>query len=177
MKDRMIILLVVVAGFFIVMVGVIKLGWRLAPIMPAYEKRSMADMRSIATAWEMRAVEVNTYAPPSAAPPVSVVATANNAATFRWPSENVSYETLRKMLSPTYMKNVPRKDGWGHDYQFAVTRSSSPNDSGRYAIRSPGRDGRFEGTIYKKNNAVQSFDADVVFANGSFVQWHEGAMR
>ena len=43
--------------------------------------------------------------------------------------------------------------------------------------RSAGRDGKFDGAAYKKNNAVQSLDADVVYANGAFVQWHDGALR
>src|SRR4051812_6648438 len=69
------------------------------------QKRTMADMRTIATAWEARATDTNTY----------LVA----GASFTWPGSAASYGALSGQLSPTYIKAVPQKDGWSRNYDFA----------------------------------------------------------
>ena len=51
------------------------------------QKRTMADMRTIATAWEARATDVNRY----------------NAAGVTLPTVSVSAATLGNYLSPTYV--------------------------------------------------------------------------
>src|SRR5437762_11848725 len=66
------------------------------------QKRTMADIRTEATAWEARATDVNSY----------TVA----GATFTWPTSNVSYTNLAAATSPTYIKNLPQNDGWGRGY-------------------------------------------------------------
>src|SRR3569832_219520 len=58
------------------------------------QKRTMADIRSIATAWEARATDTNRY---NAA-----------GATFSWPGNSLSGTTLDGMLSPTYIKSLPQ---------------------------------------------------------------------
>src|SRR5512140_3199947 len=55
------------------------------------QKRTMADMRTIATAWEARATDVNRY----------------NAAGVTLPTVSVSAATLGNYLSPTYVKTFP----------------------------------------------------------------------
>src|SRR5713101_1111581 len=64
------------------------------------QKRTMADMRTIATAWEARATDVNKY-------------NAAGAATVTVPNA-----TLDTMLAPTYIKVLPSKDGWGNAYKY-----------------------------------------------------------
>src|SRR2546430_2975901 len=61
------------------------------------QKRTMADMRTIATAWEARATDVNRY----------------NAAGTTLPTGSVTISNLVSFLSPTYVKTFPQKDGWG----------------------------------------------------------------
>src|SRR5215212_4975972 len=60
------------------------------------QKRTMADIRTIATSWEARATDENTY----------LVAGAQ----FTWPNVNVSYGALSTKLSPTYIKSLPQND-------------------------------------------------------------------
>src|SRR6266478_4303233 len=67
------------------------------------QKRTMADMRTIATAWEARATDVNKY---SAAGACSVPATSST------PLE------MSGMLSPTYIKVLPPKDGWTTPWEY-----------------------------------------------------------
>src|SRR5215210_8007010 len=81
------------------------------------QKRTMADIRTIATAWEARATDVNTY--------------AAAGVTFTWPSTAVSGVALDSMLSPTYIKSLPQKDGWSDPYGFAHTSNGQV-----YGIRS-----------------------------------------
>src|SRR3954452_4978240 len=62
------------------------------------QKRTMADMRTVATAWEARATDVNKY---------------NAAAAF--PTNSIDLTDLTTYLSPTYTQKFPTKDGWEHD--------------------------------------------------------------
>src|SRR6266849_2801413 len=117
------------------------------------QKRTMADMRTIATAWEARATDTNSY---SAA-----------GATFTWPTSTVSGVTLDGKLSPTYIKSLPQKDGWGDVYCFGTTSNGQV-----YGIRSAGKDNAFQTAIVV--GGTQAFDCDIVYSNGSFIQFPEG---
>jgi type II secretion system protein G len=118
------------------------------------QKRTMADMRTIATAWEARATDTNSY---SAA-----------GASFAWPDASVSGVTLDGKLSPTYIKSLPQKDGWGDVYGFGTTSNGQV-----YGIRSAGKDNTFTGASYTIGG-TQAFDCDVVYSNGSFISFPEG---
>jgi type II secretion system protein G len=121
------------------------------------QKRTMADMRSIATSWEARATDYNSY---SAA-----------GATFTFWSNSVSYAALANILSPTYIKSLPQNDGWSVGYQFA---RDSTNLAQAYSIRSAGKDATFQGTTYTVGQKTNNFDCDIVYSNGSFIQYPEG---
>jgi prepilin-type N-terminal cleavage/methylation domain-containing protein len=114
----------------------------------ARQKRTMADMRTIAQAWEARAAETRTY----------------TAAGFSWPTA-MTYDTVRTVLVPTYTKNMPQTDGWGRPFEFGAVGSV-------YGIRSPGRDGVYEGTDYP-TGATENPDCDIVYSGGNFVRWPE----
>ena len=75
------------------------------------QKRTMADMRSIATAWEARATDMNKY---NAAGAISAVATC---------TQSFSAGELSSALSPTYIKLLPIKDGWGNPLKFMADQS------------------------------------------------------
>jgi type II secretion system protein G len=115
------------------------------------QKRTMADIRTIATAWEARATDQNSY---SAA-----------GATFSMPSA-VSYPTLSGKLAPTYIKSLPQNDGWGVAYTYGT-------DGQVYGIRSAGKDGTYSSGAYTVGPTT-NFAEDIVYSNGSFVRYPEG---
>jgi general secretion pathway protein G len=141
--------LLVVVGI-IAIIAAIAIGSYFLAIERARQKRTVNDMRTIATAWEARATDTQSYA----------------AAGYTFPATPVTAATLQTMLSPTYLKNIPRYDGWNRAYEFAV----SPNAK-EYAIRSRGRDGAVDaGTDYVQGETSNP-DCDIIYANGSFVTY------
>jgi type II secretion system protein G len=121
------------------------------------QKRTMADIRTIATAWEARATDVNRY---------------NAAGTITIPGAAVSAADLTTYLTPTYVKNLPAKDGWGTPYAFAADQVFAASTAAQvYMIISYGKDG--VASSYN-GGATTAFDCDIVYSNGSFVQYPEG---
>lgn len=106
----------------------------------------MADLRTIATAWEARATDVKSYSVDSS-------------------GHRITVDDLERALAPTYIRKFPRRDGWGYEFEL----QSAPNS---YAVRSLGSVGRSDGLPYI--GATTSFSQDLVFANGSFTQYPEG---
>ena len=51
----------------------------------------------------------------------------------------------------------------------------SPAAGSGYTIRSAGKDGITEGS--PSGGATKSFDCDIMFVNGQFVQWPEGSQK
>ena len=128
----------------------------------SHEKRTMADMRTIATAWEARANDFNTYDVRGKHRPLGALPQA-----LRWDAlPPVAAADLERALVPKYIKKFPRKDGWEHDFEFVAA-------SDQYAIRSRGRDGKIDGSVYAVIRH-QSFDNDIVYGNGSFYAFPEG---
>jgi type II secretory pathway pseudopilin PulG len=132
------------------------------------QKRTMADMRTIAAALEARATDVNSY---------TIVPDAHNEN----PGKSVeafatlhheSFSDLERALVPTYIKKLPRKDGWGVDFDI---RTGNYTDKGAalYAVRSYGSDRRPDGDSYT-SRTITAFREDVVYSNGSFFQYPEG---
>lgn len=145
---------VVVGGFVLVAIlgilAAIAVPNFLTALQRSRQKRTMADMRSIATALEAYATNTNEF--PAA----------------------TSVEELAPVLTPTYVKAVPTVDGWGTPLAYERV---TPRD---YAIASGGADKQLEkGALreYTPGTATQHFDCDIVFANGSFVQYPEGVQK
>ena len=134
----------------------------LTAMQRAKQKRTMADMRSIATAWEARATDVNRY---------------NAAGANAGLASAVTYANLSGALAPTYIKNLPAKDGWGKDYEFGADQDWA-NGTGtaaqQYGILSAGRDGIIQYASGGTTGATTNFDCDIVYSNGSFVAYPEG---
>ncbi len=121
------------------------------------QKRTMADIRSVATAWEARATDMNTYALAGLSIPA-------------WGTPTTS--ALAGALSPTYIKSMPRNDAWGT--QFSVGA-----DEAAYVIASYGKDttpDEATGTSVTPG-ATQKFDNDIIFSNGSFLTYPEGVQN
>lgn len=128
-------------------------------IQRAKQRRSMGDIRTTATAIEAYAVDLNRYPP---------------AGGYTIPTGVLPSVTLGKIsnyVSPTYVKQVPLSDGWNSWFMGSTDSSGS-----LYALASAGRDGS-----YKKATSLlgptTDFNADIVYVNGSFVQWPEGVQR
>ena len=138
-------LLVVVA--IIGILAAIGIANYLGAVARARQKRTMADMRTIAIAWEQRNAEKGSY----------------TIAGFSYPATPITYDELQSVLAPDYVPTVPRSDAWGRAFEFSA-------ENRVYAIRSPGRDGLFEGTEYEMA-ATESPDCDIVYSNGNFVTW------
>ncbi len=128
----------------------------LTAMQRAKQKRTMADIRAIATAWEARATDMNAY---SAA-----------GALFSMPTTATSFPGMIGLLTPTYIKSLPQNDGWGDAYGFKMDGTPAQV----YAIRSLGKDNVAETGNYTVGKSTGTFDCDIVYSNGSFIQWPEG---
>jgi general secretion pathway protein G len=123
------------------------------------QKRTMADMRSIATAWEARATDTNGY----------------NAA--GWSATPVTFAQVSAVLAPTYIRQFPDKDGWGNSWILAVDAEWGAADTTaaqRYRVQSTGRDGASDYAETDDVVKTTDFDCDIVYENGNFVQYPEG---
>ena len=134
----------------------------LTALQRAKQKRTMADMRTIATAWEARATDTNKY---------------NAAAACSLPSTSVSTDSLNSYLSPTYIKAFPQRDGWGNGWLFFAdqTWGSSTAAAQAYGIVSKGKDGVKDSSYVC--GPTTNFDCDIVYSNGTFMQYPEGVQQ
>ena len=119
----------------------------LSAIDRARQKRTMADMRGIA-----RAVEI--YHQDWAFYPKGVNAAALSS-------------QLRPYLQPTYIRNVPRNDGWGTAFAFYTDASGD-----EYTLWAAAQGGQFGTVTYGRTTT--NFEADIVYFCGNFAQWPEG---
>jgi type II secretion system protein G len=111
------------------------------------QKRSMADIRTIGTATEAYAVDMAFYP------------------TF---SEGAIDSTFQAFLEPTYVKTIPREDGWRTNF-YASSQSRF------YTLASAARDKLLQTSLDGYSAGVtSSMDCDIVYSNGSFVQYPEG---
>ncbi|HEU4887731.1 MAG TPA: prepilin-type N-terminal cleavage/methylation domain-containing protein [Thermoanaerobaculia bacterium] len=118
------------------------------------QKRSMADMRTIATGWEARATDVNAY----------------NGSGISWPAATVPVTSIVGMLTPTYVKKIPIYDGWNIEYRV------SDNVPTSYSIKSYGADKTedFTGTTAAAAIRTNNFDCDIILSDGGFVVYPDG---
>ena len=121
-------------------------------------EQTIADMRSVSTAAESWAVDHDDLYPPSQ-----------------------TWTELQKELEPTYLKQMPMKDGWGNEFAYVgsedrkhyrVVSAGSDNafewDSRRIVVKAPPKDGAPpEADHVKLSDRLQD---DIIFADGAFVQ-------
>jgi len=120
------------------------------------QKRTMADMRSIATAWEARATDTNTY---------NAAGASLGGVTFIEGTEGIS-TAVEAFLKPTYIKKVPVNDAWGK--AFAVGYNAT-----QYSIESYGKNTSDDADVA----VTTRFDCDIIFADGTFVAYPEGVQQ
>jgi uncharacterized protein DUF2059/type II secretion system (T2SS) protein G len=119
-------------------------------------KRTMDDLRAIATAAEAYATDENKY------PAVR------------------SYDDLGIVLSPTYIRTLPPADAWGTPFAYLVSA-----DRQHYRFVSAGADQRFEPESLLIEDVPAEFqgrltagqDADIIFQDGTFVQFPSAARK
>lgn len=149
---------VAIAIIVVMLGGVVLMGIVAAIAIPnlltatqrSKQKRTLVDMRSVATAWEARATDFNTYLVPGQE--VSQ-------------EREIDSNELSAMLAPTYVKTLPVLDGWSHPLRFKVSSQT-------YRIESGGKDGIFEASPLE--GATTNFECDIVFSNGKFVSYPQG---
>ncbi len=128
----------------------------LTAIQRSKQKRTMADMRAVAMAWEERAADVNAF-------------TAAGAG-VTWPLATANgIDSLRPLIEGTYMRRVPLIDGWGHKYATGTGCGGHC-----YAIESFGKDGANETEAQGSVLVTTKFDCDIIYSDGNFVKYPEG---
>ena len=134
----------------------------LTAMQRAKQKRTMADARTIATAWEARATDLNKY---------------NAAGSVSLPGVDAGLTNLTTYLAPTYVKTFPNKDGWGNAWGVYVDQAWGATIAAQqYAIVSGGKDGASQPTA-EPGGATTNFDCDIVYSNGTFLQYPEGVQQ
>jgi len=128
-------------------------------IQRAKQKRSMGDMKSIATAIDAYATDFNFY--PA-------------AAGYTLPS-GLSLPTLTLgatagLISPTYIRAVPLMDGWNSFFLYGSNAARTD-----FALRSAGADGVPDGS--PGWGVTTNFNADIILVDGTFVQFPDGAQK
>ncbi len=120
------------------------------------QKRSMSDMRTMATAVEAYAVDNNVY--PSA------------QCTGKFTAVTVTLtDTSLSVLAPTYIANPVKKDGWSNFFMYNTTSNNQ-----EYGFRSKGRDG-VSGAL--TCTTTTNFNDDILYTNGGFLQFPEGSQN
>lgn len=115
------------------------------------QKRTMADIRSVATAWEARATDTNKY----------------TQSGYTALASDMTIAILNTMLSPTYIRTFPQRDAWNTNWDFNTDAAGQ-----QYQVISYGKDAaQSTGT---PDGATTEFDCDIVYSNGSFTSFPEG---
>ena len=109
------------------------------------QKRTMADLRSMGTAIEEYSIDNNFY-------PVAT-----------------SLSALEDQVSPSYIRALPANDGWGNSFEV-------DSAAGLYTLASCGKGatGTCASACQTGCGKTSNFADDIIFSNGSFVQWPEG---
>ena len=69
-------------------------------------------------------------------------------------------------LSPTYIAQAPRNDGWGTFFTYG---SDAPGNN--YVVASGGRN---KTVVAAFCGTTTNFNDDIYYSNGTFIQWPEG---
>ncbi len=113
-------------------------------------KRTMSDLRTIATALEARATDVDEY-------PI-----ARNL------------DELASFIEPTYIRHMPRLDGYRNAFRYEAWQID-PHYPGpdHFAIASAGHDWEWEKRSLRdySTRATTDFDCDIVYSDGRFVSY------
>ena len=121
------------------------------------QKRTMSDIRALATAVEAYHVDNSMF------PTATCVSGLFTAAGTALADDSFT------RLTPTYIAHPPQRDGWGRFLSYNVDNGLS-----RYNIRSLGRDGSTGSLVC---GTTTDFNDDILYSNGTFLQWPEGVQQ
>ena len=140
--------LVIVTAAAIAWVAAVAVPSLLNAVARGKQRRTMGDMRTIATALERWSMDSRSY-----------LATSRTGEEQR--------QDLQRILVPTYTRKLPVTDGWGHPFAIVLAATE-------YTVTSYGRGGvpdSVEPQSVDLGGGTTSFDADIIFSTGSFVQF------
>jgi len=120
------------------------------------QKRSMSDMRALATAVEAYAVDNNLYPAATCSGLYTNVGLQLDSGSFT-------------NLTPTYIAKIPFLDGWSNGFYYNVDGAGN-----NYNIISFGRNKSADGGTC---GTTTDFNADIVYSDGTFIQWPEGTQN
>lgn len=107
-------------------------------------RKTMMDLRSLATAVEARATDTNEY-------------------------PNVAFEELEALIAPTYIREVPQVDAWGTPFLYVSDGQSyrfvSAGADRRFEWGARQLDAALGEPVFSDD-----LDADIIFQDGNFVQ-------
>jgi type II secretion system protein G len=111
------------------------------------QKRTMGDIRTVATAVEAYSVDFGFY------PKVA---------------DNESISALVSYITPTFLRRIPDKDGWNNKILWRGSTTGTDYTLWSYAKNGSGD--------FAEDNAgpKTDFNADIVYSDGTFIQWPEG---
>ena len=127
----------------------------MAAMSRSRQKRTMADIRSMAVAWEARGIDEGDYGLAGLTICCTTVVDADD---------------LEEVLTPTYIKLFVRTDAWRTPLSYTTNATGSS-----YLITSYGRDQKPDSTF--PGHGTQRFECDILYSNGSFIQYPEGAQE
>lgn len=114
------------------------------------QKRTMADMRTVATAVEAYSIDFS-EPPQHAQAPIEDALEAD-------------------LVTTGFTKDCPSVDGWRRPLYYVSTTAD------HYTIASGASDGNVP-DITENAGPTHNFDADIVFSDGMFQQWPEGLQQ
>ncbi len=140
-------LLIVVA--IIGIIAAIAIPNLLNAIQRGKQKRTMGDMRTVATACESYSIDNNQY---------RVLAAGDIA-------------PLAADMEPTYVKKLPQADGWTTSFNYVGTTSE-------YTVTSYGKDRVVANPgAVGSNGGTTDFRDNLIFVTGSFTQFPDGTQN
>ena len=144
-------LLIVVA--IIGIIAAIAIPNLLNAVQRGKQKRTIGDMRSVATAVESYAVDNNAY------PLQTTIGSINGIGTF---------------LETTYIRKTPINDGWNNAFQYITDAQGQ-----QYTLASYGKNKASEAAVtgIACGTQTRKFENDIVFAVGQFCQQPEGSQN
>jgi len=153
-------LLVVVA--IIGVIAAIAIPNLLVAIQRAKQRRTMVDIRNMATAWEARNSDAGRYN------------AAGQANGVEGADQRITAANLEMILTPTYIRTVQEFDAWGTPFQAYADQpfGSATKKASIYAIISGGKDGIIEAD--PTTGPFTNFDCDIVYSNGVFLSYPDG---
>lgn len=151
-------LLIVVA--IIGIIAAIAIPNLLNSINRAKQKRTMADIRSLAMAFETYSVDTGHF-------PIVGPGAADAYTDMQGGRKAID---SMPFLVPTYIKSAVTQDGWGNTIWAGF--DTTHMDIG---VASWGKDGVNDGALVQE--PTHDFNADIVFLDGQFVRFPEGVQQ